>query len=338
MDDSFITSVAPIDKGDETLFVIDRTAAGSRRVIAAQDIAKGTRIWAEKPIIKFPNIIYDPTIAEKQVAETVKTLSKDYQRAFFSLSNMFTKAHPKILGIATTNSLSIDRDRHGVFLQAAILNHSCRNNAFNAFNAASNQLTVYSIQDIKKGDEITINYIPNKAICVRSERQKALRTQRFFICRCSLCTAPEPERLESDARCKQMTEIDRQIGDGSKAFLNYEEGPLPLIHKMIKLLRDEGIVDDHICKAYHDAFRIAVGNRDYVRSKIFIKRCHRYHVQVEGEDGPGTTSIKKLVDKACAKTADGGPKKESARDVKLPRKRQGLEFNQWLWREGHVTD
>jgi hypothetical protein len=338
MDDSFITAVAPIDKGDETLFAIDRTADGTRRVIATQDIAKDRRIWAERPIFKMTYMSFNRNIAAKQVAATVKTLSKNYQRAFFSLINKYNKDYPTILGIAKSNSMAINCHTDGIFLQTAILEHSCRPNAFHAFNDATKRLTLHAVRDIKKGEEITINYSPDTAIRVRSERQDLLRRECYFVCHCSLCTAPEPERLASDARCKRLTDIDRQISRGSKPIMAYEEGPLPLIHTMIKLLREEGIADDRISEAYHNAYRIALGNRDYVRSKIFIKRCYRYHVQVEGEDGPAALDVKELVDEASAKKADGDPEHENARDVRLPHKRQGPAFNRWLWRECPMID
>ena len=55
----------------------------------------------------------------------------------------------------------------GVYIQAAMINHSCDPNCVQTF--VKNKLYIRTIRDIQKGEEITITYIGKKAFSYRSK-------------------------------------------------------------------------------------------------------------------------------------------------------------------------
>jgi len=73
-----------------------------------------------------------------------------------------------------------------VYLNAAMLNHSCRPNAFPIFEGRV--LQIKALRQIKKDEEIFISYSDSKL--TTAERQEALWNIFRFKCTCPLCTKP----------------------------------------------------------------------------------------------------------------------------------------------------
>jgi hypothetical protein len=88
---------------------------------------------------------------ERIIIKDVESLSKDQQRAFFALHNAYRKSHSPSLGIARTNVLPLGSGarKGGLFLQASRINHSCRRNAQNTWNADLERLTIHALRDIE---------------------------------------------------------------------------------------------------------------------------------------------------------------------------------------------
>ena len=72
----------------------------------------------------------------------------------------------------------------GVFATYSLLNHSCDANC--RFITFGNQVYVQSTKDILAGEELTINYGVNEGAI--AERQKYLKENFGFICKCNLCS------------------------------------------------------------------------------------------------------------------------------------------------------
>jgi len=73
-----------------------------------------------------------------------------------------------------------------VYLNAAMVNHSCRPNAFPVFNGKT--LMIKAIRNIAKDEEIYISYSDSKL--TTAERQESLWGIFRFKCTCPLCSKP----------------------------------------------------------------------------------------------------------------------------------------------------
>jgi len=76
----------------QRLMATDYTPSGLSRVkvkafVATSKILKGTRILPESPVFKVPGLATNAQLVESLIIEKLKSLSKDKQRAIFSLHN-----------------------------------------------------------------------------------------------------------------------------------------------------------------------------------------------------------------------------------------------------------
>lgn len=203
----------------------------------------------------------------------------------------------------------------GLFLEASRINHSCRHNAQNTWNANIERLTIYAFCDIEEGQEITISYLGGTSDY--AERQRDLKKKFKFDCKCELCSLPPAQREESDSRLNKIKSIDEAIGD----FVLEPEMKLHLIHIMFGLFEEEGIWDARIPRAYYDAYQIAIASGDKARARTFAKRAYAARAVIEGDDSPNTTKLKRLAEQPSEPINDGPP--EMSED----------ELENWLWKE-----
>ncbi|CAL4240925.1 unnamed protein product [Meganyctiphanes norvegica] len=83
-----------------------------------------------------------------------------------------------------------------IYPSASLMNHSCQPNILNSFR--KDILVIHSTKDIKTGDQIYNCYGPHFNRQTREERQKALKMQYFFTCKCLPCT--DASYIEREAR------------------------------------------------------------------------------------------------------------------------------------------
>ncbi|KAH7329720.1 hypothetical protein B0I35DRAFT_48727 [Stachybotrys elegans] len=292
-------------------------------VIATRKIHKGTRIISEAPMFKVPRDEPSIQAVDDAIIRALKSLDRDDQRAFFSLCNAYGKAHSPFLGIARTNVLPLGSEARegGLFLEASRVNHSCRHNAQNTWNASIGRLTIHALCDIEEGQEITISYLARRM--EHSERQGFLKAKFLFDCSCDLCMLPPAQRQESDLRLRSIQSIDDTIGTGVASTPNTG---LHLVRAMLRLLEEEGIWDAGVPRAYYDAFQIAVMDGDEARAKIFAERAYAARVVIEGDDSPTAARLRKLAERPSQH-----PLYQVRKDS--PQEIDGLEFDDWLWRE-----
>ncbi|KAI9014845.1 hypothetical protein BC832DRAFT_589329 [Gaertneriomyces semiglobifer] len=111
----------------------------------------------------------------------------------------------ELLGIIETNNHSemiqeestVQRERDdtccdehcGLYLIASMMEHSCSPNAITQLDPTSDRITLIATKPITAGDHITISYADLEYV-PRHEREAKLR-RRGFVCRCSICEAPD---------------------------------------------------------------------------------------------------------------------------------------------------
>ncbi|CAE7576461.1 SET5 [Symbiodinium natans] len=95
-----------------------------------------------------------------------------------------------------------------IFVKASRLNHSCQPNAewqVDAVGEAKHAptLSLRTKQRVKKGEELTIDYIRELPDLKQSERRKLLQQDYGFLCTCTRCTrciSDDVEELEAEER------------------------------------------------------------------------------------------------------------------------------------------
>lgn len=298
------------------LYAIRSIAGKGKGLVATTRIEKGTRLLSEVPIFRVPRDNNDIKDLERIVADEVKCLGDDQQRAFFDLTNIYGNAHSEAFGIARTNVLPLGSSARsgGLFLEASRINHSCKHNSQNTWNENIGQLTIHSLRDIEAGQEITISYLVRTS--EYAERQRFLKEKFKFECKCELCSLPRAQRKHSDTRLKNLQAIDKSI----EAFFWGELEPekaLRLIHTMFGLFDEEGIWNANIARAYEDAYEIATDNEDESRARVFTRRAYDALRLIEGDDSSRTLKMKKASEELSA--------------AQIPQGMNEAEFENWLW-------
>lgn len=202
------------------MFEIQEIPKKGKGLVATSDIAKGTRILCEEPLIKFPDfdaISYGPRDSlSTDIRHRVKSLPFDKQQEYLTLYNPAGQVgNSKYLSIAKARHLKlesffpadhyiadknagkkdkgvVDLNFVGVFATASRINHACQPNAHSAWNENTKRYTVYATRNIMRGEEITINY--NGALAIPSTPNRAFKRsfkkKLGFVCACNLCTPP----------------------------------------------------------------------------------------------------------------------------------------------------
>lgn len=117
----------------------------------------------------------------------------------------------KEMRIWETNSIgwegeSSEPEMRAVFLNISRINHSCLPNAEIIQNKTSKRMEVHSHHDVRAGEEITIDYVPESQYQTAAERNASLKSLYGFTCSCRACIDPDFSPL-SDKRRLLLKEI-----------------------------------------------------------------------------------------------------------------------------------
>lgn len=122
-------------------------------------------------------------------------------------------------GIAKVNEFD-----KGVYEVASRFNHSCSPNCDTVYyERTSDVLSVYATKDVKKGDELTINYYP-QLIEPHDLAVEDLLHLKGFLCVCSFCTLPSSERCQLIANRERIRRLSEDF-----SFLMYRIEPKRMI-------------------------------------------------------------------------------------------------------------
>ena len=300
-------------------------------LVAVRKIPKSSRILSEKPIFTIPSIGYNYNLSNNLIADKLKQVSKDDQRAFFILHNNFQGCLKPFLGVAKTNTLPLgsEASEGGLFLQASRINHACLPNCQHTWNANIGEETIHAIKEIDKDEEITISYCD---IGLSKTRRVLIQSTFGFECTCSLCNLSEVERTRSDDRLRQIQYLDSAIGDGAQLM----HQPLQHLHKvrsLLLLLEAEKISDARLPRAYYDAFQTVIAHGDEARAKIFAEKAYVTRLCCEGEDSPATLQMEALARTPKGHRLFGMSKLWKQNEKRVPKELTDDEFDKWLWRQ-----
>ena len=329
---SLTENLEPVETPAPLALYIERSIPKKGQgLIAVQTIPKGTRILSEKPIFTTSGRGNNLGIINQRIANQLKQVSKQNQRAFLSLHNNFRGSLAAFLGIAKTNALPLgpDATESGLFLQASRINHDCLPNCQHTWNANIGEETIHTIREIAQGEEITISYALTGP---SNSRREHLQKNFGFDCICSLCSLPETERALSDSRLEEIQHLDDVIGDGAHLMLHPQQH-LRKVHNLIQLLKAEHIEDARLPRAYYDAFQTVIAHGDQARAKVFAERSYAARLSCEGEDSPETLKMRLLAENPKSHRMFGTSKRWRQNEAKIPKSLVNEEFENWLWRQ-----
>ena len=105
------------------------------------------------------------------------------------------------------------------------------------------------------------------------------------------------------------------------------------VHKLLKLVDDEGFADGSVPRAYYDAFQIAITHGDIARASIFAERAASARVILEGKDSQTVQNMEGLARNPSQHMAYGVSKKWRTAADDIAKDLGKDEFERWLWRK-----
>jgi len=329
----YIVEKDPLEQLNLSLFSIQPVPGKGTGVVARFDIEKGERIIYEKPLFTIPAFSTANQIdkVERDIAATLKTLSKDEQRQFLSLHNNFPGKQP-FNGIVRTNALPCGSAASvgGVYPKICRINHSCIPNAHNSWNSKVKCESIHAIRSIKAGEEITISYDKGEP---QESRRNSLRNAFGFDCSCTLCNLPPDAVQASDTRRLQIQILDNAIGDSNRV-MNRPGECLADCYSLLHILDEEYEGSAFALKArlYYDAFQISISHSDQARALVFAERGYKSRIICEGEDSPETQKMKGLMFNPAAHSSFGFSRRWRTAKELVPQGLDDGDFEKWLWR------
>ena len=204
-------------------FRIKEISGKGKGMVADKYIAVGSLILSEKPIL-ITDVITDLKDIARHVdtlRDLVAKLEPKKKRQLFSLYN--AREDLQVLGLFGSNSIklptstdmndgsAINKPRAAVFPTLSRINHSCVPNVVWSWNDTKQQEELRAMVDIEPDTEMTASYID--IMLPSMERQDELSYKYCFICHCSLCSLPSKELHVSDYQRKEVSRLQREIGE-----------------------------------------------------------------------------------------------------------------------------
>ncbi|XP_071448093.1 protein-lysine N-trimethyltransferase SMYD5 [Hetaerina americana] len=94
----------------------------------------------------------------------------------------------------------LDAEGSGLYLLQSSCNHDCEPNAEQTFPLGDSCLVLKAKRDIAQGEEVCVSYLDECALSrSRYSRQKILRENYLFICRCSKCLSQADDANETSS-------------------------------------------------------------------------------------------------------------------------------------------
>ncbi len=217
-----------------------------RGLVAARDIKMGEFIFLDKPALKLPNHSLfesdrDHGLSNEEFdlfMKQVENLSSEAKLQFYKLEEgKRPRGRGKVKrGCITNKELDIfsknatgDAYNVALYLNVALLNHSCGPNAF-VEKTEDEKNEVRAIKDILKGEEVTIFY---NWSCVytylrwkEKERREVIKDILGFTCNCCVCSG----------KVSGQEDITKELVELSEALYNKEQCISDCVSTMDKIV------------------------------------------------------------------------------------------------------
>jgi len=182
------------------------------------------------------------TIASEYLVQSLNSLSKSAQAAFFDLPYSPNKLGKGVsnerlaANIFQTNAIETEHTQ-SLFKNACYIKHSCNPNAGVFYREDLGALLVNAVKDIAKGAEITVP-IFDSSVYTREQRQQYFQETYGEACTCSACSLKGEPLRASDRRRAQLREIRQLIASWGRGNAEPQD-VLPAIEVAYGLLEEE---------------------------------------------------------------------------------------------------
>ncbi|PQE18911.1 SET domain-containing 5 protein [Rutstroemia sp. NJR-2017a BVV2] len=329
--DSPAPATANGDTSEDTpLWTIKPIPGKGLGVVAARAIAPGTLLFHESPLLT-TETLKNPATTERDLAQLIRALPKESQRAYLSLHNNYPGQPSPLSNIIRSNAYPLGPSSSvgGVFKDISRINHSCLPTSQHSWNESRKEFVVYAVRELSPGDEITTSYHVGGP---SNERKKELKEWFKFDCTCDLCSLPGPELAKSDERLVRAAKLDQVIGD-AKRVMKHPEKALKDCRDLEIIYRQEGIQDQRVGRVYWDAFQICNRHGDLARASEFARKYRERKILGEGEDSKGAIEALVFMKDPKKHESCGGSQKWKSKVSDIPKGKNEDEFEKWLWRE-----
>ncbi|KAI0760521.1 SET domain-containing protein [Fomes fomentarius] len=274
-------------------FIIADVPGKGKGLVAARQLRRGDLILAESHLFAQKTGYTLTTIVT-----ALSQLSKEEQRAYFSLSNAYPEASPP-LGVWVTNSFPCwspedptgeNAGTAGVFLTASRFNGSCHPNVYHHLDPESHQMVFRAVTDIAAGEELCITYC--NILATRHERQAELKESFRFECCCIACSRTGQEVRRSDDHRTRLARLFHELPD-------CKHDPVLGLRKVnfaLQLLKREGLFECAAEAFYADGLMFCAMVSDVKNAKLWAKKLLEFHVALAGPDSQVTKRTQAYLD------------------------------------------
>jgi uncharacterized protein YfcZ (UPF0381/DUF406 family) len=179
---------------------------------------------------------------------------------------------PNFLIICKANAVALgDGKKGGVFVKGSRINHSCTPNCSQWWDEKEGVQITSAMKDIKEGEEWTMGYV--EVLTTKEERQKKLRKDFNFECKCEVClfeSEEEEEALASDTFRLGLREMIDSFKKPAKLV-----DPVKFVQDVnlaLSLMEEEGLVLGQLGLAL-EALSACAWNGDRQNSILWIDKA-----------------------------------------------------------------
>lgn len=229
-------------------------------VFARRAIRRGTRVIAEAPLFAVPSAPEEVVAAVSAAVGQLEPADRAAYRACHAYrgpSEHEAAAAGRDLLVFRSNAYTVPGGRWAMFLRLARVNHSCKPNVANAWDAARAEKVLWAVRDIAAGEEVCVTYV--RLLQERDQRRHRL-AQYGFLCACEACLGDGVVGDAARVRAGElMEELDRASGRGAigedgggDGHGGGDEALLGKAEELARILEDQGL-GDYLARAYRHA-------------------------------------------------------------------------------------
>lgn len=258
-------------------------------LFATRDIRRGTLVISEKPLLEIVQNRLDLAYHEYLRLPVGKRAAFDALHCYlpskidaehdarvcaihFKISENelphYIAEHARVMGIFACNDFQLANGHLGVFNTTSRLNHSCIPNVHHTNNPVLGEETIYTIRDIKAGEELLINYLgPRATYDMRNTRIAQLREAYGFTCQCNACTdatgTSDQRRDILSGIFYGLNEFAAGTPSDTRFIPSSPQMALAQAEDGIRILIEEQLLTIELIKAYRVASTLALTIHDF---------------------------------------------------------------------------
>ncbi|KAJ6512016.1 hypothetical protein C8R47DRAFT_1093165 [Mycena vitilis] len=277
-------------------YVVADLPGKGKGLVATRDIEPGELVLQESPLFTVPPSVHGSPVA--LVWRLLHEAPPAGRAAFGNLSyvhfpeGMDPEAHPEEIALAIfqTNAVAAG-DRVGIFPRMARLNHGC-SSAFNVvytWREREQQLFIYALRNISKGQELLTTYTDTKR--TRKERREFLSEHYGFQCTCAVCSLDSAASAASDKRLVTISHYYGHVAAWGNNAINGAEA-ISTINKIWQLEDEEGYWSERGRLAADGAW-IAASHSDASAARQWAQLAIKWYTRELGADSDLVADVRR---------------------------------------------